>query len=224
MTLGIRGPQFSEEEHHSMAMPDSPELRCDACSIVALGMAGALLHAESMRGRPLKQHQVDSALEHVCEEGLREYEVTEIDGKARFDVPGAFKPKENAPIMKSSGEIWSHRLKAACREVLGDLGEEELYLRLRRAVPTPPAKGRPPDPGLSSAGAEVFVRGLCELPGDREDAGSKAGKRGKGKAGRKPKRAASLAGTCPTSLLFFSREGWSEVMALWAKHRGKIEL
>mmetsp|Transcript_29423 Transcript_29423/g.80444 ORF Transcript_29423/g.80444 Transcript_29423/m.80444 type:complete len:243 (-) Transcript_29423:144-872(-) len=211
LQLDLDVPRYTEEEQNSPVMPDSAELRCDACNIIAQGVAGAFLHAESLRGRPLKEFQVDAILAQVCESGLDKYEVTKVGGSLRFDVPGAFKAESGGHIMKSTSAHWTLRLKQACLGIIGDIGEEVLYSKFRSHLPKPSETGKV-RVAVTSQVAEAFVRDVCLRPQGRRD--------GKG---RKKAASQSMHGSCDGNP-FFSEAGWTEVLQLREKERHKIEL
>jgi len=217
MDIGLDPPKFSEEEQYSLAMPEGSELKCDACSIVMQNFASVLLQAEALRGRPLKEYQVDGVIEQLCAKGLANYEVLEIEGKKRFDVPGAFPPnKEAGHVIKSTSGLWSDRLRAACRGVVGELGEEDIYSRFRRHMGAPGA-GAIPVASETATGADAFVREACsEKP-------AKPGKSGKGRG----KRRASSQGvleSCSGHPPLFTDVGWAELTKKTGSERHKLEL
>lgn len=200
-------PQMSEEEQLSKAMPDSEELRCDACCAIAQNVAASLLLAEAARQRPLREHQVDAVLAHVCG-SLKDYGSKEVDRKMRFSGPGLAQAK--GPGIMSGGGIWQSRLQGACRAFVGDEpGDEEIYKQFQRHIPAPKAGGN------TAKGAEAFVREVCF----RRDEG------GGGKKRRKAKRAAKkVPRSCPEKLLGFSADGWKEVVEHQEKVKHNVEL
>lgn len=202
-------PQMSEEEKYSKAMPDSEELRCDACCAMAQNVAAALMKAEFARQRPLQETELDAALVHVCR-SLTDYGAKEVDGKIRFSGPGLVQAKKGG--IMSGGGIWQSRIQGACRTFVGDdPGDEEIYEQFKRVVPGPIPGG------IRAEGAEAFQREMCRrnpLEGG-----------GGGRKRRKAKRASKkVPGSCPENLLSFGLDGWKEVLAHQEKVQPNVEL
>lgn len=170
--LNFEFPKFSEEEEHSKAMPDSEELRCDACGILAQHWAGAFLHSEALKKRPLSELQYGAALEHVCkgEKSLEEYGVKQVDSKVRLSGHGAF--GDAAAGVISGGGVWESRLRSACTSMIGDIGEEELYEKFTKIVPALGKKQVTAE--ASKEGVEKFARAICVK---KEEKGKKKKKR-----------------------------------------------
>eukprot|EP00746_Dinoflagellata_sp_MGD_P162642 gnl/MRDRNA2_/MRDRNA2_90283_c0_seq1.p1 gnl/MRDRNA2_/MRDRNA2_90283_c0~~gnl/MRDRNA2_/MRDRNA2_90283_c0_seq1.p1 ORF type:complete len:266 (+),score=82.07 gnl/MRDRNA2_/MRDRNA2_90283_c0_seq1:35-832(+) len=210
--MSFKTPDFTEEERESKAMPDNPQLRCDACGIIAQNLAGALLHTEALRKRPLFESQYEAAIEQVCKEGLDEYGAKEVDGKMRFSGPGSFASASAGMIM--GGGNWGVRMKGGCRSLVGELEEEEIYKKYSKFVDAP--KDKKVSSKKSEAGVQAFVKDIC-LQKDNEAKGKKKKK-------KKKQSTQTIQGSCTEELFFFGEKEWKAVLDKRKKDQYKIEL
>lgn len=206
-------PEFSEEERYSVALPDSGEIRCDVCSIVAQNFVAAFLHAESFQSRPLKEHRVDEIVVDLCKTGLDDYGVVKINDTFRFQGAGVIGGHHIHNVL--TGGVWLARLKQSCRKTAGDFGDEELYVLHKRYVEAPP-------PGKAyKLLAQDFSGGVLKLMRDfcmQEDAVEKD--RSKKKSKKKRKRSAQdVIKSCSPDDFYFKAEDFQGVLDAQTKPR-----
>eukprot|EP00746_Dinoflagellata_sp_MGD_P025164 gnl/MRDRNA2_/MRDRNA2_15913_c0_seq1.p1 gnl/MRDRNA2_/MRDRNA2_15913_c0~~gnl/MRDRNA2_/MRDRNA2_15913_c0_seq1.p1 ORF type:complete len:242 (-),score=61.31 gnl/MRDRNA2_/MRDRNA2_15913_c0_seq1:202-927(-) len=207
----------TEEEQRSFAMPDDPQLRCDACSIIAQNLAGALLHTEALRERPLSEFQYESAIEQVCKEGLDEYTTRRVmglngEGKTRLNGPGSEASRLKGAIIQ--GGYWAARMQSACRSVVGEIEEEQIYAKFKKFVDAPKRKLTK----QNEAGVQAFVKDIC-LHKEDEAQGNK-----KKKKKQKQQSRQTIHSSCSEELFFFGEEEWKAVLDLRKRMQHKIEL
>eukprot|EP00929_Paragymnodinium_shiwhaense_P087519 TRINITY_DN47678_c0_g1_i1.p1 TRINITY_DN47678_c0_g1~~TRINITY_DN47678_c0_g1_i1.p1 ORF type:complete len:254 (-),score=44.08 TRINITY_DN47678_c0_g1_i1:285-992(-) len=208
--MSFKIPEMSEEEEQSQAMPDSDELRCDACAVSALNFGGSLLYSESLRSRPLKEFQLDAALEQVCNGGLDDYGTTMVEEKRRYKGPGTV----SRPGVVQGGGAWHARLVSACKRMLADVTEEEIYSSYKKHVPAPTKGAVEADSSLE--GIQAFVKSLCLQKGG-----------GNNKKKKKSKRRSTqeIQNSCPQDVFWnVDGEGWSDVLSHRQKEQAKVEL
>merc|ERR1711972_1079727 len=99
-------------------------------------------------------YYIESAFEHVCKTLIDKWEVTQIDGKMRFDVPGYFAAAPGSThMLKQTSDLWTIRLRGACWKALGDIGDEELYSKYQSYFSVPKT-GQTLDAASTVVGAE----------------------------------------------------------------------
>lgn len=223
ISFGGENTKVTEEEEFSKAMPDDPYIRCDACSLIAQNYAGALLHAETSKGkRPLAESVRDNALEYICKLGLDDYGVyTQMelpDGTkgARYKVPGQFQGPEYELKMEMKSDKWRDRLRSACMTIIEKYSEEseEAFYELYTKHMPAPTKGK--HAKGTFAGAEAFARALCE----KKDAETAK----KTKKKRKTQSSQDVRFSCNASQFFFNEEGFGEVITKSKQDSIKMEL
>lgn len=212
---GFQRPEFSEEERYSKALPDSGEIRCDVCSIVAQNVAAAFLHAESFQSRPLKEHRVDEIIGDLCETGLDDYGVVKINDTFRFQGAGVIGGHQIYNVL--TGGVWLARLKQSCKKSVGDFGDEELYVLHRRHVEVPP-------PGTAyKLRAQDFKDGVLNLMREfcmQEDAEEPDKSKKNKKQKKKRKRSAQdVIKSCSLDHFYFEPADFQGVLDAQSKDR-----
>ncbi|XP_041363431.1 marginal zone B- and B1-cell-specific protein-like isoform X2 [Gigantopelta aegis] len=130
--ISMQSPSLTEEERHSMHMPDT--LQCDACRVIASQLMTRFNteHKKrksviAKRGR-LAESDVLDIIESICKDDNEVFDnvgVKAINGQTHLSGPGL--ETENFPGMMQGGGKWPGRLKEMCSMYTGDIGEEEIY-------------------------------------------------------------------------------------------------
>lgn len=127
-------PKMNEEEQHSPHTPKSFEITCDACTAIAYQMENALKKAEekkpSLKGKPLPESELIDLFETVCDKSWDDYGIKTVKGVNRLSGPGL--EAKDVPGMMQGGGKWPGRLATKCGNLVGDIGEDELYAEYRK--------------------------------------------------------------------------------------------
>ncbi|XP_028405171.1 marginal zone B- and B1-cell-specific protein-like [Dendronephthya gigantea] len=127
-------PKMNEEEEHSMHIPGSFEMRCDACTAVAYQLTAKLKRAEdkrpSLKKKGLSESEYLDIIEDVCDNAWDNYGIKTVDGVNRLSGEGL--EAKDVPGMMQGGGKWPNRLREKCSTVAGDVGEDEIYKEFRR--------------------------------------------------------------------------------------------
>merc|ERR1712232_896380 len=130
---------------------------------------------------------------------------------SRFMVPGQF--KDIMVKQQATGSMWQDRLRSACRGIIEKTGEDELYNIYQKHLPAPALNAV--DELKSFSGADAFVRELCEQQETEEATSKRKKKKKKGRSSQ------DVRNSCNQTQLFFSVEGWQEVLKKGSKDRIK---
>lgn len=135
-SLSFTPPQLSDEEQEAHGTPAS--MRCDACVAITWNIFQRFLKAEALLPRSrenskLYESELFEITDEVCERRVfNNYGVKTVDGRNRLSGDGLAAGDE--PGMLMGGGQWPRRMGDACGNILGDLGEEEVYTTFRAAV------------------------------------------------------------------------------------------
>ncbi|XP_077999365.1 marginal zone B- and B1-cell-specific protein-like [Glandiceps talaboti] len=123
--LSFKTPDLSDEEAHSQHLP--PELKCDACRILAYTMKEKFDAAHKKRPslKKLPESEVIDMLETVCNAEWENIGLKEIDGVKRLSGPGL--DTKDVPGVMQGGGKWPHRINQQCGYFVGEHGEDVIY-------------------------------------------------------------------------------------------------
>lgn len=125
---------MNEEEEHSMHIPGSFEMQCDACTAVAYQLTAHLKKAEekrpSLKKKGLSESEYLDIIEDVCENAWENYGIKTVNGMNRLSGDG-LEAKDVAGMMQGGGK-WPGRLREKCSTLAGDVGEDEIYKEYRK--------------------------------------------------------------------------------------------
>lgn len=127
-------PKMNEEEEHSMHIPGSFEMQCDACTAVAFQLTSHLKRAEdkrpSLKKKGLSESEYLDIIEDVCNKAWENYGIKTVNGINRLSGEG-LEAKDVAGMMQGGGK-WPNRLREKCSTLAGDVGEDEIYKEFRK--------------------------------------------------------------------------------------------
>eukprot|EP01052_Picozoa_sp_SAG31_P042841 SAG31_NODE_6934_length_1844_cov_2.869341_2_plen_206_part_00 len=134
--ISFKPPKLDEEENDSMVIP--PQYRCDSCRGIAHQMNSGLLKAEKRKSKTGKKlnaaELIDTFESRICVK--KTFEDYGIKGLAdpqpgqpdkMLNGPGTHVFKLDVPGVIQGGGKWPNRLVDRCSELVGEIGDEELY-------------------------------------------------------------------------------------------------
>lgn len=123
--ISFTPPELSEEEQLSHVM--SKPLRCDACKAVATQTYLALKTLKNKKGKTkIKEFEYTAVLDRICTDKVYEnYGAKQVDGVTILSGEGLL--GSNAASMMVGGGLWSTRIANVCGEVVGAIGDDEIY-------------------------------------------------------------------------------------------------
>jgi len=127
-SISFKPPQMDEEEELSKVLPK--QYRCDVCQGTVYQMHVKLNKVEQRRGpslrdKALKEFEYLEAIEDVCVNSLSGYAIKGVDGKSMISGPGL--PADSKGGIMGGGGKWPNRFRMFCQELVGEMGEDELY-------------------------------------------------------------------------------------------------
>jgi hypothetical protein len=130
-SISFKAPKLTGEERASILTPSN--LQCDACIAVSFQIEKAIFLAE----RSHNTNKIDisllyETLETVCNSNrFDNYGIKAIDGINRLSGEGL--AASEVAGMLSGGGKWPGRLLDKCGQVIGEVGEENVYAAYKRA-------------------------------------------------------------------------------------------
>eukprot|EP00164_Ancoracysta_twista_P005652 GFYU01007752.1.p1 GENE.GFYU01007752.1~~GFYU01007752.1.p1 ORF type:complete len:382 (-),score=93.03 GFYU01007752.1:215-1360(-) len=101
-------------------------MRCDACKGVTFQISEKLKKA-SKKHRNLKESEYLELFEEACENKVYDdYGLKPVGGINRISGPG-IKEVQDIPGVMSGGFKWPKRLAVMCGEMVGEIGEDDMY-------------------------------------------------------------------------------------------------
>ena len=111
-------------------------LQCDACLAASFQIGKALYFDLSNRPK-MPLYEVYETLEAACDEGhYQNYGIKQVDGVNRISGQG-LKAASKAGMLSGGGK-WPSRLVDKCSQVVGEVGEEEVFKHYQKVATLPP--------------------------------------------------------------------------------------
>ena len=121
--LSFKTPQQTNEEKHSIVMPSN--LNCDACLAVQYQLEKSLFFA-LQKYKKLDDIHLYETLENTCAvQHFNDYGIKPVNNINRLSGNGL--AASDIPGMLSGGGKWPGRLVDKCYQVIGEIGEENIY-------------------------------------------------------------------------------------------------
>ena len=132
--LSFKPPALTNEEKGSILTPSN--LQCDACLAASFQIGKALYFDLSSRPK-MPVYEVYETLEAACDEGhYQNYGIKQVDGVNRISGQG-LKAASKAGMLSGGGK-WPSRLVDKCSQVVGEVGEEEVFKHYQKVATLPP--------------------------------------------------------------------------------------
>ncbi|XP_064594860.1 marginal zone B- and B1-cell-specific protein-like [Liolophura sinensis] len=121
---------MNDEGDFSEHVPD--DLKCDACKLLAKKLTEKFdyIHKRRPSVRRLKESDILTVTEAVCNGPFDDYGVKEVNKVMRLSGPGL--ETNGLPGVTQSGGKWPHRLLKMCNGYLGELDEIEIYEKYKK--------------------------------------------------------------------------------------------
>ncbi|EDV19587.1 Marginal zone B- and B1-cell-specific protein [Trichoplax sp. H2] len=118
-------PDLTDEDYHSPTVP--LQYRCAVCQAVAYQLEKALEKEQiKLIGRKrLSEVVYIDVLDKKCNGEWDGYGIKKVNGVNRFTGDGV--PYENDFGFTQTGGKWPFRLTNECQNILGEVGEDEIY-------------------------------------------------------------------------------------------------
>ena len=128
--IQLTAPAISEEDQLSPVLPR--QYRCNACQGVR-----HKLQAASGKMRKPSEIALTEAYEKTCHwKTFQGYGISMINGRNVLTGPGIETEKDTGNGMGSiqmGGEMWGRRLGGLCTEIVEEVGEMEIFERLKKS-------------------------------------------------------------------------------------------
>jgi hypothetical protein len=127
-TIQLSAPALTEEDQYSLQLP--PQYRCNACHGVR-----HKLKAASANVKKATEIVLISLYEETCKsKNFQGYGISLINGSNVFTGPGIEVEQETSAggSIQMGGEAWNRRLGSLCTEIVEEIGETELYGKIKR--------------------------------------------------------------------------------------------
>ena len=133
-SLSFKPPKLTGEERGSILTPSN--LQCDACIAVSYQIEKALFLAERLYNtNQLSESKLYETLDTTCSSNrFDNYGIKPVQGTNRLSGDGL--AASDVPGMLSGGGKWPNRLLDKCGQVVGEVGEENVYAAYQHAATT----------------------------------------------------------------------------------------